>query len=98
MVSWRHETAQDSRLAGTGSRSRALIVAGRRLAGSGWIGRRPAGLPQMVALDRFRFGAAAIVLLSAAVATVLLSLGYLERERLLAPEYYVAGAASRPRA
>ena len=41
----------------------------------------------MVALDPFRYGAAALALLSAA-GTVLLSLGYLERERLLAPEYY----------
>ena len=47
----------------------------------------PEGLPQMVALDPFRYGASGIALLAAA-ATVLLSLGYLERERILAPEYY----------
>ena len=41
----------------------------------------------MVALDAFRYAAAAIVLLAAG-GTILLSLGYLERERLLAPEYY----------
>ena len=41
----------------------------------------------MVALDPFRYGAAGIALLAAG-ATILLSLGYLERERLLAPEYY----------
>jgi NADH-quinone oxidoreductase subunit N len=86
VVSWRHETAQDSRLAGWLSLA-GLIVSGAALAAL-WMGRAtPAGLPQMVALDPFRYGAAALALLSAA-GTVLLSLGYLERERLLAPEYY----------
>jgi len=47
----------------------------------------PDGLAQMVALDPFRYAAAAVALVSAG-ATILLSLGYLERERLLAPEYY----------
>jgi NADH-quinone oxidoreductase subunit N len=41
----------------------------------------------MMALDPFRYAAVAIVLVSAG-ATILLSLGYLEREDLLAPEYY----------
>jgi NADH-quinone oxidoreductase subunit N len=86
VVSWRHRTAQDSRLAGWLSLV-GLIVAGAALAAL-WVGRAtPAGLPQMVALDPFRYGASAIVVLAAA-GTVLLSLGYLERERLLAPEYY----------
>src|SRR6185295_8461869 len=53
-----------------------------------WVnGTQPDGLAQMVALDAFRYGAAAIALVSAG-ATILLSLGYLVRERLLAPEYY----------
>ena len=86
VVSWRHETAQDSRLAGWLSLA-GLMVAGAALAALWWIGPRPPGLPQMMALDPFRYGAAAIALLAAA-GTVLLSLGYLERERLLAPEYY----------
>ena len=86
VVSWRHQTAQDSRLAGW------LTLAGLLLSGAGlaslWVGgAAPDGLAQMVALDPFRYGASAIALLSAA-GTVLLSLGYLERERLLAPEYY----------
>ena len=86
VVSWRHETAQDSRLAGWLSLA-GLLVTGAALAAM-WVGGvRPEGLPQMVALDPFRYGASAIALL-AAVGTVLLSLGYLERERLLAPEYY----------
>jgi NADH-quinone oxidoreductase subunit N len=86
VVSWRHQTAQDSRLAGWLSLA-GLLVTGAALA-TLWLGRAtPEGLAQMVALDPFRYGASAIVLVAAAV-TVLLSLGYLERERLLAPEYY----------
>ena len=86
VVSWRHRTVEDSRLAGW------LSFAGVVLSGAGvaalWVnGATPDGLAQMVALDPFRFAAAAIALLSAG-ATILLSLGYLERERLLAPEYY----------
>ena len=86
VVSWRHRTAQDSRLAGWLSLV-GLLVSGAALAAL-WVGGAiPEGLPQMVALDPFRYGASAIALLAAA-GTVLLSLGYLERERLLAPEYY----------
>ncbi len=86
VVSWRHRTAEDSRLAGW------LSFAGVVLAGAGlaalWLNdATPDGLPQMVALDGFRYAVAAIALISAG-ATILLSLGYLEREQLLAPEYY----------
>jgi NADH-quinone oxidoreductase subunit N len=41
----------------------------------------------MVALDPFRYAASALILLAAG-GTILLSIGYLERELLLAPEYY----------
>ncbi len=41
----------------------------------------------MVALDPFRYAAAFLALISAA-GTILISITYLERERLLAPEYY----------
>ncbi len=86
VASWRHQTARDSRLAGW------LSFAGVVLSGAGlawlWVNQvGPLGLAQMVALDSFRYASVALVLLSAA-ATILLSLGYLERERLLAPEYY----------
>jgi NADH-quinone oxidoreductase subunit N len=86
VVSWRHETAEDSRLAGWLSFAGvALSAAGlAALWGNGVV---PEGLAQMVALDSFRYSAAAIALLAAG-ATILLSIGYLERERLLAPEYY----------
>jgi NADH-quinone oxidoreductase subunit N len=86
VVAWRHRTAEDSRLAGWLSLV-GVILSGAALAGLWVNGAAPDGLAQMVALDPFRYGVAAIALLSAG-ATILLSLGYLERERLLAPEYY----------
>jgi NADH-quinone oxidoreductase subunit N len=86
VASWRHGTPQDSRLAGW------LSFAGVAVSGAGlawlWVNNvAPLGLAQMMALDTFRYAAAAIVLVSAGGA-ILLSLGYLERELLLAPEYY----------
>lgn len=86
VASWRHGTADDSRLCGW------LSFVGVALGGAGlawlWINQvGPLGLAHMTALDPFRYAATAIVLLAAAV-TILLSLGYLERELLLAPEYY----------
>ncbi len=87
VVSWRHDTVEDSRLAGWLSFA-GVLVSGAGLAALWANGVAPDGLAQMVALDSFRYAAAGIALLSAGV-TILLSLGYLERERLLAPEYYV---------
>jgi NADH-quinone oxidoreductase subunit N len=86
VASWRHETADDSRLAGW------LSFAGVAVSGAGlawlWVNDvTPLGLAQMMALDPFRYAAAALILLSAG-GTILLSLGYMERELLLAPEYY----------
>jgi NADH-quinone oxidoreductase subunit N len=86
VVSWRHETAADSRLAGW------LSFAGIAVSGAGlawlWVNKvTPLGLAQMMALDPYRYAAAAIILLCAGGA-ILLSLGYMERELLLAPEYY----------
>ncbi len=86
VVSWRHDTEADSRLAGWLSFMGVALSA----AGLAWLWLNqvaPEGLAQMVALDPFRYAASAIALLAAAM-TILLSLGYLERERLLAPEYY----------
>ncbi len=86
VVSWRHRSAEDSRLAGWLSFA-GVVVSAAALAAL-WVNRVTSdGLAQMVALDPFRYGVAAVALLSAG-ATILLSLGYLERERLLAPEYY----------
>jgi NADH-quinone oxidoreductase subunit N len=45
-------------------------------------------VPEMITLDPFRY-ALDVVFLLGAIGTVLLSLGYLGRERILVPEYYV---------
>jgi NADH-quinone oxidoreductase subunit N len=87
VVSWRHQGPEDSRLAGWLSFA-GVVLSGAALAAL-WVNDvTPMGLAQMVALDSFRYAVTAIALISAG-ATILLSLGYLERERLLAPEYYV---------
>ncbi len=86
VVSWRHQTEEDSRLAGW--LSFAGVAVSLAALAALWAGEvAPDGIAQMVALDPFRYAASAIALLSTG-ATILLSLGYLERERLLAPEYY----------
>ncbi|HET9275467.1 MAG TPA: NADH-quinone oxidoreductase subunit N, partial [Gemmatimonadales bacterium] len=83
---WRHTTAEDSRLAGW--ISLAGVMASAAALAALWVGgAAPAGDPHMVALDGFRFASLALILLATGV-TILLSLGYLEREGLLAPEYY----------
>ncbi|MEP6589683.1 MAG: NADH-quinone oxidoreductase subunit N [Gemmatimonadota bacterium] len=87
VVSWRHRTAADSRFVGV------LSIAGYVLAvaATGWLARRGAradGLPEMIALDGFRFASDALLLwIGGAVAV--LSLRWLERQGILAPEYYV---------
>ena len=86
VASWRHDSAQDSRLAGWLSFAGVVLSA----AGVAWLWVNdvaPIGLAQMIALDPFRYAALAITLLAAG-GTILLSLGYMEREGLLAPEYY----------
>lgn len=86
VAAWRHRSAEDSRLSGWV----ALAGTGSALAALAWLWMnhaRPMDQAWMVALDDFRFAAAALILISTMV-TILLSLGYLVRERLLAPEYY----------
>ncbi len=83
---WRHRTAADSRLAGWLALA-SLVPSALALAFL-WAGdARSDGAPFMVALDGFRFASLAVILVATA-ATILLSLGYLEREALIAPEYY----------
>jgi NADH-quinone oxidoreductase subunit N len=84
---WRHTTAADSRLAGWTCFA-GVLASGAALAWLWTAGASPAGAPHMVALDSFRFASLALILVATGV-TILLSLGYLEREGLLAPEYYV---------
>ena len=86
VVGWRHQSEQDSRLAGWLSLG-ALLLSGVGLLYIWTEGFTPVGLEVMIALDDFRFATSALFLLFGAV-TVVLSLGYLERERMLAPEYY----------
>jgi NADH-quinone oxidoreductase subunit N len=87
VVSWRHQGAEDSRLTGW------LSLGGLALAGVAlfWLaGHSPEdpGIGQMVALDAFRYAGSALILLVSA-GSILSALGYLERERLVAPEFYV---------
>ncbi len=87
VVAWRHQTGADSRRAG------ALSLVGYLLAlgATGWMALRGAtavGLPQVVALDAFRFSSDALLLAIAFGATVM-ALRWLERQGILAPEFYV---------
>jgi NADH-quinone oxidoreductase subunit N len=87
LVAWRHKSASDSRLVGNIS----LIGFALALAATGWMasqGVAAEGLPQMIALDGFRFASDALLLTIAAGVTIL-SLRWLERQGILAPEYYV---------
>lgn len=83
---WRHETAEDSRLAGWLS----LGGVGAAMVALLWLwggGASSSGIPQMVALDGYRFFGDFVFLLAAA-ATIVFSLDYLEREGIRGPEYY----------
>jgi NADH-quinone oxidoreductase subunit N len=87
VVAWRHEGADDSRLAGRVTLA-GLVLALATVCWQ-WIGgASAAGIPQMVAVDAWRFGGSALILL-VAIAVNLLALGYLPREGLVAPEFYV---------
>src|SRR6266550_519856 len=86
VIAWRHRTTADLRAAGW------LALAGLAVAGAAawwlwWHTARAIGAPAMIAVDDFRFVADGLLLGTAGL-TVLVSFDYLERERLLAPEYY----------
>ncbi len=82
-----HRTARDLRLAGWLTLL-ALASTGVAVWWLWWNSARPAGLATMIAVDDFRFVTDWLFLGTAGL-TVLVSFAYLERERLLAPEYYV---------
>ncbi len=83
---WRNGTARDSRL--SGYLALVSLVPSAIALGILWMGgARAEGPAYMVALDPYRFAALALILVATA-GTILLSLGYLEREGLIAPEYY----------
>ncbi len=87
VVAWRHRTERDQQIVGL------LAVLGLVLTlvvvlGFWFRGVSPAGHETMIALDRFRYLTDTIFLLGALLAG-LLSLGYLGRERVQVPEYYL---------
>lgn len=85
-AAWRHRGAADSRRAGW--LALAGIVAGLAALGAlAASGAAPSGGPHMVALDSYRLASILLVLVASGAA-ILLSLDYLDREGLVAPEYY----------
>ena len=87
VVAWRHGSEGDSRLAGWLSVVGVIGAAAATL----WMwqsGAKGAGQPHMVYLDAYRFVSELLILFIAG-ATCLLSLRFLGKQRLLAPEYYV---------
>jgi NADH-quinone oxidoreductase subunit N len=87
VVAWRHKGDGDQRFVGQ------LAVVGLLLTlavvlGFWLRGVSPAGHEEWMALDRFRYLADTIFLLGAILAA-LLSLGYLGRERVHVPEFYL---------
>src|SRR5881394_3920676 len=87
VVAWRHKTTRDLRIAGwltlAALGSTAIVIWWLW-----WNHTEIQGLAVMIAADDFRW-VADWVFLGAAALTVLISFFYLEREQLLAPEYYV---------
>lgn len=86
VIAWRHRTAADLRMAGW------VTLAGLAAAGAAtwwlwWHTARAIGAPAMIAVDDFRFVTDGLLLGTAGL-TVLVSFDYLERERLLIPEYF----------
>ena len=86
-VAWRHQTAADARRAGWLTAA-SLVLALLLLVAMAVGGLRATGLPMMIALDEYRWAGSVLVVV-AALATTLLSIGYLEREGIVAPEYHV---------
>jgi NADH-quinone oxidoreductase subunit N len=87
VVAARHRTTADLRLAGWVTLV-ALLTTGAAVWWLWWNSARSAGIATMIAVDDFRFVTDGLFLGTAAL-TVLLSFDYLEREQMLAPEYYV---------
>jgi len=87
VVAWRHRTARDLRVAGWLTLV-ALATTAVTVWWLWWRSAHTAGVSAMIAVDDFRF-VADWLFLGAALLTVLFSIRYLEREGLLAPEYYV---------
>lgn len=85
-VAWHHRDGHDMRTAG-GLSIVGYIFAAAATAWLAWRGARPEGLSFMIALDGFRFASDALLLWIAA-AVAILSVRWLIRQGILAPEYY----------
>src|SRR5262249_55055834 len=87
IAGWRHSTPEEQRQAGFIALVGLIATLFAEL--YMWAADvHPAGLPVMVALDGFRYASSAVLLLGA-ILSVMLSLGYVGRERIWAPEYYI---------
>ncbi len=86
-VAWRHSTVRDLRITGWLTLL-ALVSTAVATWWLWWNSATVGGQVSMIAADDFRW-VATWVFLGAAALTVLISFAYLEREQLLAPEYYV---------
>ncbi len=87
LTAWRHRTPADLRVVGWATLA-GLAAAGAATWWLWWHTARSSGGPAMIAVDDFRFVVDWLILGIAGL-TVLGSFDYLERERLLAPEYHV---------
>lgn len=86
-VAWRHQTVRDLRIAGW----LTLAALASTAVVTWWLWWNRAGvegIAGMVAVDDFRW-VADWIFLGAGALTVMISFAYVEREQLLAPEYYV---------
>ncbi len=87
VVAWRHRTVQDLRIAGWITLA-ALASTAVAVWWLWWNEVHADGITPMIAVDDFRY-VADWLFLAAAALTTMFSFHYLEREQLLAPEYYV---------
>lgn len=87
LVAWRHRSAEDQRVIGQvsliGLVNTLLVVLWF------WVSDvRSDGIAAMIALDGFRYATNTVFLLGGILA-IMMSLGYLGRERMVIPEYYL---------
>ncbi|MEO8200489.1 MAG: NADH-quinone oxidoreductase subunit N [Gemmatimonadota bacterium] len=87
VIAWRHRTAADSRVVGWLSFV-GIVLTGAIVVGMWAGGAGIDGFANMIEVDGFRFATSMLFLLAAG-ASILVSMAYVEREKLLAPEYYV---------